>query len=332
MAEPTQPKTYIHETAGELMVGRDKIPVVTTGTTLSEVKSLLVNKTTSFVSIDYIYVTDKENHLVGAFSVKELFQDQKTNEKVEDIMHKEVYSVRAHTHQEKVALLALRRNIKSVPVIDKSDYFLGVIPFDVILKVLDKEAVEDLLRFGGIYHHGSYDDLMSMTTIQSLKHRLPWLLLGLLGGFLTVGIISNFEQTLSQNLVLAAFIPLVIYMASAVGTQMEAFIIREMAVNPTLSFFKYFVKQMSVVFLIALVTSTLLAVISSVFYGNTSVSITLGIAMFLAILSSIFTGLIIPYLFGKLKMDPANASGPVATIVQDTLSVFVYFVVASFIL
>lgn len=314
------------------MVEKKKVPAVPIRTTLVQVKELLIAKSRDYETINYIYVTDKENHLQGIFSIKEFLEHQKDKEKVDDIMKKEIVSVRAHTHQERAALLALQHNIKAVPVVDKENVFLGIIPFDVILKILDKEAVEDMLRLGGIYHKGSFDDLIRLPVLQSIKHRLPWLLIGLLGGLLAAGIIGGFEETLSQNLILAAFIPLIVYMADAVGTQMEAFIIRDLAVNPTLSFLKYFLKQISAVSLIGIVTSVFLSLISFALYGNALISIVLGISLFFAIISSVFSGLIIPYLFGKLKLDPANASGPIATIIQDVFSVLVYFVVASLIL
>lgn len=314
------------------MVEKKKIPAVPIRTTLVQVKELLIAKSRDYKTINYIYVTDKENHLQGIFSIKEFLEHQKDKEKVDDIMKKEIVSVRAHTHQERAALLALQHKIKAVPVVDKENVFLGIIPFDVILKILDKEAVEDMLRLGGIYHKGSFDDLIRLPILQSIKHRLPWLLTGLLGGLLAAAIIGGFEETLSQNLILAAFIPLIVYMADAVGTQMEAFIIRDLAVNPTLSFLKYFLKQISAVSLIGIITSVFLSLISFALYGNALISIVLGVSLFFATISSVFSGLIIPYLFGKLKLDPANASGPIATIIQDVFSVLVYFVVASLIL
>jgi len=323
---------YPPETAGRLMVEKRKVPAVPMGTTLIQVKQLLAAKGRDYETINYIYVTDKKNHLQGVFSIKEFLEHEVSKEKVDDIMKRDVISVKTHTHQERVALLALRHNIKALPVVDKEDVFLGIIPFDVILKILDKEAVQDLLRFGGIYHRGSFDDLIHLPILQSIKHRLPWLLIGLLGGLLAAGIIDGFQETLSRNLILAAFIPLIVYMADAVGTQMEAFIIRDLAINPTLRFLKYFLKQLSIVSLIGIITSAVLALISFALYGNALISMVLGIALFFATISSVVSGLIIPYLFGKLKLDPANASGPIATTLQDVFSVLVYFTVALLIL
>jgi len=131
---------------------------------------------------------------------------------------------------------------------------------------------------------------------------------------------------------LAAFIPLIVYMADAVGTQMEAFIIRDLALHPRIKFNKYLIKQVLIVATIGLLLSTVLFITSIILYQSMGIALTLSLALFLAIISSVVTGLLIPYLFEKTRLDPANASGPIATIVQDILSVTIYFLIASKIL
>jgi magnesium transporter len=251
---------------------------------------------------------------------------------VMDLIPRELITARAYTDQEKVAFLALRYNLKAIPVVDKNNRFLGVVASDDILRILDNEAIEDILSFGGVWHRGPYDDIFNIPLLRSIKHRLPWLILGLLGGILAAGIINRFEGILAQNLILAAFIPLIVYMADAVGTQMEAFLIRDLAIMPKMRFLKYFLRQISVVFVIALIIAGLLIIVISAIYGERQIALTVGAAIFLAILSSVLTGLVVPYLFNKFKFDPANTSGPIATIIQDILSVFVYFLIANLLL
>ncbi len=322
-------KKYPLETAGRLMT--DKVPVVKQESTIVDVENLLLKKTVNFDTINYIYVVDDNNKLKGAISVKEVFRAPKTAS-VKKFLPPEIVSVRAHTDQERVAFLALKHNIKAVPVVDKDDHFLGTVVSDDILRILDSEAVEDILRFGGLIQKGSFDNVFNISLARSLKHRLPWLILGLLGGLLAAGVVTHFEDILSKNLILAAFIPLIVYMADAVGTQTEAFIIRDLAITPKITFLKYFVRQFSIMFLIGIIMSLCLFIISLVLYGDFLISIVLGTAILFAILSAVFTGVVIPYLFSKIRLDPANASGPIATIVQDILSVILYFSVASWLL
>jgi magnesium transporter len=305
-----------------------QVPVIYKETTIAEVEKLLVKKTKMYETINYIYVVDNLKKLKGVISLKEIFRLPK-NQLISKIIKTDLIKAHIHSSQEHVALLALKHNLKAIPIISKSHKFLGVIPFDAILKILDSESVENLLRFGGVFHHGTYDNVLNISIWESLKHRLPWLVLGVIGGMLAAIIVHSFEETISQNIILAAFIPLIIYMSDAVGTQMEAFIIRDLAVDPDLNFLKYFFRQLLIILIIASIISSGVIIFSLLVYHNTNISIVLFIALFIAIISSVLTGLIIPYVFSKFHFDPANASGPVATIIQDILSILIYFSIAT---
>jgi len=172
------------------------------------------------------------------------------------------------------------------------------------------------------------DNVLKQSILKSFAHRFPWLFLGLIGGVLAAKIVEGFEKTLTENLILAAFIPVIVYMADAVGTQMESFIIRDLAIEGKIKFHKYFFRQFTVVFLIGIVSSSLLYIAANFFYKDVNISFVLAVALFAAIMSSLFTGLIIPYIFRRSRIDPANVSGPIATIIQDLLSIVIYFLVA----
>lgn len=175
----------------------------------------------------------------------------------------------------------------------------------------------------------SIDDVMKMPVRRSVARRLPWLLIGLIGGILASEIVNNFEKTLSENLILAAFIPLIVYMSDAVGTQMESFVIRDIALHTRMHFFRYLLKQIQVVLVMAVVLAFALFGFSYVIHGDFHLGIVLSISLFVSIMSSVVTGLVLPRIFQAYRLDPANASGPTATIIQDILSVSIYFLVAS---
>lgn len=179
---------------------------------------------------------------------------------------------------------------------------------------------------------GNIDNIFHLSLKSAIKHRLPWLGLGLLGGILASGIVGTFEKILSENIFLAAFIPLIVYMSDAVGTQMEAFAIRDFALHKNLNFFKYFLRQFSVIATIAVILSILLYLFVTVFHTDLKLALVISISMFLSIISSVVTGLIFPRYFNRHRLDPANASGPIATITQDILSIVIYFSVASLLL
>lgn len=308
-----------------------KIPIIQGDATVAELEQFLLKKVKELETINYIYITDAENHLKGVASIKEVFRSAKSK-KLKQIDIRKLVTVHAGTHQEQVVYTALKHNLKAVPVVDEENHLLGAVPSDVLLRILDNEAVENILKFGGIAHNGNVDNVLKLPILQSLKHRLPWLLLGLLGGVATAGIVGSFEETLSKNLILAAFIPLIVYMADAVGAQMQVFIIRDLATKPKLALSKYFFHQVPIIATIGALTSALLFLLSFLIYREETVSLVLAIALFFAILSSMVTGLVVPFLFGKIKLDPANASGPIATIIQDLLSVLVYLGTATWLL
>lgn len=320
-------------TAGSLMTAR--IPIIQQSATIGDIDKLLTEQTDRYKTINYVYVINESKELTGVLSIKDIFR-QPANAKAADLIkHRTrtgLITASSHADQEHVALLALKHNLKAIPVVDNHNRLLGAVTSDTILRILDNEAVENILRFSGIYHTSVVDNVLTDSLSVSIRHRLPWLLLGLVGGILAAGIIKYFEDLLAQHLILAAFIPLIVYIADAVGTQMEAFIIRDLALNPHLDFMKYLSRHLTVTTFIGLLLSILLYGATLVIYGNARVSVVVSIALFLAIVSSLVTGLVVPFLFGKLKFDPANASGPTATIIQDMVSVLVYFMVASWVL
>ncbi len=329
MVTESQFKDYPPDSAARLAV--TNVPTVDKNTSVAEIEKVLIKEAVNFDAINYIYILDKAKKLKGVVSVKEIFRSSKTKI-AKDLSSKKLIIVHGDTDQEQVVHLALKNNLKAIPVVSKDSLFLGVVPGDVILRTLHHETTEDILRLGGITHTTHYDNIFSLPLITSLKHRVPWLIVGLVGGIFAAGIVSQFEEVLSRNLILAAFLPLIVYMAEAVGTQMEAFILRDFAVNPKLRFVKYFAKQSVIVFIIGFGISGLLYVVSLMLYNLPLISFVLSTALFFAILTSLFTGLIIPFIFSRLRFDPANASGPVATIIQDVLSISVYFFIASLIL
>lgn len=320
---------YPRKSAGRLMV--TNVPTVPEGATVGDIEKLLGKETDAFETVNYIYILGQGKILIGVISIKELYRAPETKP-VKELIQKKPVTARVHTDQERVAFIALEHNIKTVPVVSKEGAFLGIVPSDVILRVLHEEINEDIMHFSGVLHRGSYDDVFQLPVLTLLKHRLPWLIVGLGGGMVAAGIVGGFEEVLSKNLILAAFIPLIVYMADAVGAQMEAFIIRDLSEDPDMRFMKYFAKQSLTVLLIGLIISAVIYGASLFLYGQPGISMVLGASLFLAIATSLFIGLLVPYVFGRLSIDPANASGPIATVVQDIVSVLVYFLIASILL
>lgn len=306
------------------------VPTANLETTVKEIEENIVESAEKFSSIDYIYILSDQNTLEFYIPIHSIFQEDKRT-KVKNLT-KDGKNIHVKTTEEKhkAALKAIKNNLTSIAVIDEKKKFVGAITTQDIFNIIDDKRVENLLKMGGVTIKN--DNLTNQPFSSSLRHRVPWLIVGMFGGLFTASIFGFFEDTLSENIILAAYIPLVVYMADAVSAQMEAFIIRDLAIDNEFDFKTFFKEQLKVVSMISIIMSTILLVLGYFIYREFTLTLVIAIALLFAILSSLVSGVIIPYIFQKLHLDPADASGPVATIIQDMISVVIYFGVASLLL
>lgn len=325
LPRPTNGKTA-------LSCATNLVPVVPSSFTIGEARKLIDNNIGNYEVISYVYVVDQEK-LVGILTTKALFAlPEKT--RIKTIAQKTgLVSVLPEDKPDHAAFLAMKHRFHHIPVVDKSKHFYGVITSNEILAILHKKHLEEKFIHAGLHRSSALiDDVFNISIFQSLKHRILWLIIGLFGGLFAAYIIRGFEQTLNQHLILAAFIPLVVYIADAVGTQLEAFAIRDFALTKKLHFGKYFFRQLAVVLLLSLALGIISGIVSLIMYKDFLITLILIAAVVASVISSVITGLFLPYLFRKFKKDPANGSGPVGTILQDLLSIIIYFGVASLLL
>lgn len=317
---------YPQNTAGSRMTGA--IPCAKTGETIEGVEKMLSLKAGTFETIDYIYVVDENNSLRGVISIKEIFSIRK-DAKVEDAMRKDLVMVEPSTDQERIVYLALSHGIKALPVVDEEKRLLGVVPYDTILQIFNQEVHEDIFRFGGIFHKvGKEFETITSSVDAMIKSRLPWLIIGVLGGTIAISVVSSFENILSRVLVLAAFIPFLVYMSDAVGTQSETLFVRSIALDPRLSIKSYFLRELKVAIILGAICGILLSFIAMIGWRNPLLSIVVGFSMFFSILAAVFISTLLPLLFKKLNLDPAVVTGPFATMLSDIVSLAIYFNIA----
>lgn len=321
-------KRFPPESAGRKMI--TGAPLAFPEQRILDVKKMLFEKMVELETINYIYVINKEKKLLGVFSIKEIFR-RPEEAKVKEIMDRKLIKVRPYTDQERVAILALENNLKAVPVVDREDKFLGIVPSDIILDILHLENIEDFLRATGI--HSPLQKILKGSPLFLAKVRLPWLIFGLVGGILAAQIIDFFETPLKAHFILAAFIPLMLYLAGAVGAQTETLFIRNLVLDTKLETKKYLFREIKISCLIALILGSLLFLLS-IFLFNTPyyIALILGVSLFFAILAATLIGIFIPWFLTEIKKDPAIGTGPSATIIRDILSLTIYFVIALFLL
>ena len=323
-------KRYPPDAAGSRLV--TAFPRVKIGEIIKDVENMLLDKADAFDTIDYVYVVDNDEVLKGVISIKEVHASNK-DANVEEIMKKKLVFSHPLTHQERIVYLALSNKIKAIPVVDREKRLLGIVPYDTILQIFNEEVREDIFKFGGIFHKVGKE----YTTIKSsagtmIKTRLPWLIIGVLGGTITASIISSFEHVLNTLLALAAFAPVLAYLSDAVGTQSETLTVRAIALDPKLSLKAYFVREFAVALALALACGLLLSTIALLGWQNSVLGLIIGFSMFLSIISAVFISTGFPFLFKKVNLDPAIASGPFATMISDVATVTIYFSVASLLL
>lgn len=310
-----------------------RVPVVAATASLGQIIVLLQTHIHSFDTIDYIYLINEQKKVVGAVAIKDIYNYPPSTQVINLWKDQKLISITPDTSQEYAAYVALKHNLKVVPLVNKKHELVGVINAHTLLNILYKEMREDLALKSGIHEkNGMLDNVLQIPIVKSLQHRVPWLLIGLGGGLVLANIIGYFELTLQKNLILAAFIPLIVYMSDAVRVQVETFTIRDLAVERTLPILKYTLRHISIMLCMALGFGLLLFGVGVLFYRSIVIGMVLGISLIIAMLSSITTGLFIPYTFSRLKFDPANMSGPIGTILQDTVSVVIYFSTATWLL
>jgi len=228
---------------------------------------------------------------------------------------------------EHVAERAAQEGHRVAAVTDTDGRLLGVVPAEALLSVLLTEHEEDVARLTGLRSSTSLARAASEEPVaRRLWHRFPWLLIGLLGAMLSAGIVSAFEDQIRDEVLLALFVPAVVYMADAVGTQTEAVVIRGMAVGVPIG--RVLWRELGAGAIIGMLIGFSFFVFAFAVWGNSGVAAVVGITLFVSSSIATLIAMVLPYVLARFGRDPAFGSGPLATVIQDLLSILVYFAVA----
>lgn len=325
------PTTYPNDSAGAL--AQTNVPTAQPEEIVRVVKDRLKINIVKYVSIQYIYVLDTRCAIIGVVSIKELLRLPE-EAPLQNHMVRQVVSVQAQADQEGVAQMALLYSIKAVPVVNSVHEFVGVIVSDQIMNILQHESVEDSLRLAGMQVSG---DNHRQTVLEGSWQthfwgRLPWLVVGLLGGVVAAVVVQQFEAILTTHVIIAAFIPAVVYIADAVGSQTQTIYVRALALDAHLPTTRYALREAMVNTALAVVLGLGLSIIAALTFTTVYISMLLGLAIFVTVLLALCTSILVPYAFWRLRIDPAIASGPLATIVRDVLSLLAYLLLVVWLL
>ena len=299
---------------------------------IKQVLTHLAKKKGRYEFMDYGYILNKKKELVGVFSVGDLFRyNQKLS--IEKITAQNPISVNPHSKDEVAVHTALRNKIKAIPVVEKGK-MVGVVPPKRLLRIMHRSTQEDFMHMAGISEeHLEYDDTMKVPIYKSVQHRAPWLLVGLAGIMLTAGFIGQYEEPLHDYMILAFFIPAIVYLAGAVGAQNITTCIRDLATHgKDMNKIKYLIRQTSIVTLLGIIISLASYLIIIIFWREYYTGFVIALAVFLSAMITNFVSLLTTYTITKLGKDPAFGSGPFATVVSDFTSIATYFIVATILL
>lgn len=249
---------------------------------------------------------------------------------VGDVMDPNPPIVSPATDQEPAAWRAVEAGWSTVAVVDDAGRFQGLIPSETLLALVHSEHDEDLARLGGFGGSAAAARSTSVEPVtRRLRHRLPWLVVGLAGALLAAGVVSGYEETLRAHVLVASFLPGVVYLADAVGTQTEALVIRGLSLGVGI---RQVVRRESITgaLLGCLLGATALVLVGA-FWQDTDVALAVALAILAASLVATLVAMALPWLFHRLGTDPAFGSGPLATVIQDIITVAVYFQLATWI-
>lgn len=294
------------------------------GEPVGEVRERLARERPSCVEV--VCIVGPHEHLEGVVAIRKLFAtDPETP--VGAVMARDFPRAHPEDDQEHAASLALRHAVDALPVVDGSGALLGVVPPQALLQVLRREHVEDIHRLAGIVRETSrarhaIDD----PPMRRARHRLPWLIAGLAGSAAATAAMAGFEEMIQAHVAVAFFVPAIVYLADAIGTQSEAIAVRGLSL--THSGIGHLIGgELRTGAVIGAVLGVLAFAIVTLVFRDVRLAGAVGTSLFAAGTMASGIGIAFPWFLARRGVDPAYGSGPMATVLQDTLSILVYLLV-----
>ncbi len=318
---------YDEHTAGGLM-HKELVKVNENWNVLTCVKEMRI-QAENISRVHSIYVVDDEDRLLGRLSLKDLLTTS-TKKPIREVYIRKLNSVKVDTEDVEVARIMQKYDLEAIPVVDEMGRLVGRITIDDIVDVIKEEADKDYQLAAGISQDVEADD----SILELTRARLPWLVLALLGGFISVRVLEIFQSAMAEHFTLFFFMPLIAAMAGNVGVQSSAIIVQGLA-NNTISgsLFNRLVKEVSLTLLNGVILATILFAGSALLLDVPMIiGVVVSIALISVIIIASLIGTFIPILLDKFGIDPALATGPFITTSNDIFGILIYFSIAKLIL
>jgi len=287
-------------------------------------------------TIDIAYVVDNKKNLLGLLSIKDILL-AKPKTQIKDIMEKEIVFINVMEDQEKAANLMKRYDLSVLPVVDNNNKLIGIVTIDDIVDVIEEEQTEDFTKISSI--HANIKELEQITDLLSApfrklyKSRIFWLFALLIMDIFTGGIIISFEETIAKYIILTAFLPVLVDTAGNAGSQAATLVIRAMALGTVTAkdWIKLLLKEAIVATLLGISMALGISIMGFI-RGGTKIATVVVISMFVNVFVGSLIGVILPFIFAKLKKDPATASTPLITTFADIFGTAIFLAIAKTIL
>jgi magnesium transporter len=303
---------YDKESAGGLMTGRMVTvrPEMTVGEALESIRK----QAEAVEDFTETYVAGPDGRLAGVLGFKRLVLSPPTRS-VKELMEEPDVTVGPEMDQEEVARLMSRYNVPSIPVVDREGRLLGRITFDDVSDVVEREATEDLLRFGGV----SAEEDLGARWFEAVKTRLPWLLVNLLTAFVAAAVVALFTSVVRALPALAAWMTIISGMGGNAGTQALAVTVRRLALGliPPSAFVRVIGKEIMVGLACGIANGVVTALAALGFHQPPMLGVVVCLAMIGNLFVAGFAGAFIPLLLERFRIDPAIASSVFVTTFTD---------------
>lgn len=308
--------------AGEIVA--EGVPVCARHDTAGGVRRAMGGR--RFESVDAVAVLDGDR-LAGLVRLVDLVAAP-DDARVEALMDADPPRIAPGADQEVAAWRAVSRGEGTMAVVDEGDRFVGLIPPHRMMRVLLREHDEDMARLGGVLAGSASARTASVEPVRRrVGHRLPWLLVGLAGVLVAAVVVGGFEAQLERDVLLAAFLPGIVYIADAVGTQTETLVVRGLSVGVGVRAVAG--REVLTGIVVGAVLAAAFTAVALPAWGHAEVIAAVALSILAA--SAVATGvaMALPVALDRLGIDPAFGSGPLATVLQDLLSILIYFTIAA---
>ena len=319
---------YETETAGRLMTS--EIAVLRRQWTIAEALDYL-RSLTDAETLHYLYVVDRENHLLGVVPLRSLLM-ARPQSRVESIMSPDVVAVPVTADQEELAEFISRYDYYAIPVVDDDNKLLGVVTVDDVLDILEEEVTEDIQRLGG--SEPLANPYFAVSVFQVVRKRILWLMLLFVASLLTSTVIRSFEEVLATLVILNAFIPLITGTGGNAGSQTVTTVIRAIAVDEVRisDVGRAWRREVTVGLILGILLGLVGAVVGAIIGGDATVGFVIGLTLPLVVVWSNTVATLVPIAAERLRIDPTVISAPMITTVVDTTALLIYFSIAKLIL